>query len=104
MTFARHSPRFTILDARPSGCRLARSMFAGRVARGEQQSVAVAQRHAKVVGEPEHHFFGALGRVAGPATFPHAMSSGAAWLIGLGLAVAAGAQFLPRGEGATRRA
>jgi EmrB/QacA subfamily drug resistance transporter len=49
-------------------------------------------------------FFGALGRVAGPATFPHAMSSSAAWLIGLGLAVAAGAQFLPRSEGTTQRA
>jgi MFS family permease len=51
-------------------------------------------------------FFGALSRAAGPAAFPHAMSSSAAWLAGLGLAVAAGAQFLPRGErdeGATRR-
>jgi hypothetical protein len=48
-------------------------------------------------------FFGALGRMAGSAAFPHAMSSSSAWLAGLGLAVAAVAQFLPRDEGATPR-
>jgi MFS family permease len=49
-------------------------------------------------------FFGAIGGSADPAAFPHAMSSSAAWLAGLGLAVAAGAQLLPRGEAATQPA
>jgi MFS family permease len=41
-------------------------------------------------------FYGALGRTPAASAFPHAMSASAWWLAGIGLAVAAGTQFLPR--------